>query len=146
MIVSVYDDLNGWLTVRTTALSGIMKFVVQCKWVSVEHWTILEQGWAKYCDLSLASRSTINITSQRRSIISQSWGKMINNNNYYCSARCWQIMINYSAITKFNSCLSFDHCSFDQLKMSNHSLIARGIYVPFSHKNVVLIMHALSRI
>ena len=37
--------------------------------------------------------------------------------------------------------LSFNHCSFDQLKMSNHSLTAWGIDPPFSHKSVVSITH-----
>ena len=37
--------------------------------------------------------------------------------------------------------LSFDHCSFDQLKMSNHTLTARGTDLPFSHKSVVSITH-----
>ena len=45
-------------------------------------------------------------------------------------------------ITKFNNniVLSFDHCSFDQLKMSNHSLTAWGTDLPFSHKSVVSIV------
>ena len=34
-----------------------------------------------------------------------------------------------------------DHCSFDQLKMSNHSLKGRGSDLPFSHKSVVSIAH-----
>ena len=33
--------------------------------------------------------------------------------------------------------LSFDHRSFDQLKMSNNSLAARGTNLPFSDKSVV---------
>ena len=39
--------------------------------------------------------------------------------------------------------LSFDHCSFEQLKMSNHSLqTAWGTDLPFSNKSVVsIIMH-----
>ena len=37
--------------------------------------------------------------------------------------------------------LSFDHCAFDQLKASNHSLTARGTDSPFSHKSVVLMTH-----
>ena len=37
--------------------------------------------------------------------------------------------------------LSFDHRSFDQLNMSNHSLPARGTDPPYSHKNVVSITH-----
>ena len=35
--------------------------------------------------------------------------------------------------------LSLDHCSFDQLKTSKHSLAARGTDLPFSHKSVVSI-------
>ena len=37
--------------------------------------------------------------------------------------------------------LSFDHRSFDQLNMSNHSLSARGTDPPFSHKSVVSNTH-----
>ena len=37
--------------------------------------------------------------------------------------------------------LSFDHRSFDQLKMSNNSLTARGTDLPFSHKSVVSVTH-----
>ena len=40
---------------------------------------------------------------------------------------------------EFNNC-PIDHGSFDQLKMSNHSLRARGTDLPFSHKSVVSIM------
>ena len=47
----------------------------------------------------------------------------------------------YFAITEFNNCLSLDHCSFDQLKTSNHSLAARVTDLPFSHKSVVSITH-----
>ena len=37
--------------------------------------------------------------------------------------------------------LSFDHRSFDQLNVSNHSLPARETDPPFSHKSVVSITH-----
>ena len=37
--------------------------------------------------------------------------------------------------------LSFDHRSFDQLNMSNHSMPAWGTDPPFSHKSVVSITH-----
>ena len=37
--------------------------------------------------------------------------------------------------------LSFDHRSFDQLKMSNNSLTARGTDLPFSDKSVVSVTH-----
>ena len=44
-------------------------------------------------------------------------------------------------ITKFNNIvLSFDHCSFDQLKLSNHSLTGWGSDLPFSHDSVVSII------
>ena len=36
---------------------------------------------------------------------------------------------------------SYSHCSFDQPKMSNHSLTARGTNLPFSHKSVISIAH-----
>jgi len=49
----------------------------------------------------------------------------------------------YFAITKSSIIiiivLSFDHHSFDQLNMSNHSLPARGTEPPFSHKSLVLV-------
>ena len=47
----------------------------------------------------------------------------------------------YFARAQFNNyCfIMFNHCSFDQLKMSNHSLTARGTNLPFSHKSVVSI-------
>ena len=35
----------------------------------------------------------------------------------------------------------YSHCSFDQLKMSNHSLTTRGPDLPFSHKSVISIAH-----
>ena len=37
--------------------------------------------------------------------------------------------------------LSFDHCSFDQLKLSNHSLTGQGGDLQFSHESVVSIVH-----
>ena len=37
--------------------------------------------------------------------------------------------------------LSFDHRSFDQLKMSNNSLTARGTNLPFSDKSLVSATH-----
>ena len=37
--------------------------------------------------------------------------------------------------------LSFDRCSFDQLKLSNHSLTGRGSDLPFSHESVASIAH-----
>ena len=49
----------------------------------------------------------------------------------------------YFAITEFNNCFiiqSLNHCSFEQLNMSNHSLPVRGTDPPFSHKSVVSIM------
>ena len=35
----------------------------------------------------------------------------------------------------------FDHRSFDELNMSNHSLPAWGTDLPFSHESVISIMH-----
>ena len=37
--------------------------------------------------------------------------------------------------------LTFDHRSFDQLNMSNHSLPTRGTNPPFSYKSIVSITH-----
>ena len=37
--------------------------------------------------------------------------------------------------------ISFGHCSFDQLKMLNHSLTAQGTNLPFSHKSTVSTMN-----
>ena len=37
--------------------------------------------------------------------------------------------------------ISFGHCSFDQLKILNHSLTARGTDLPFSHKSTVSTMN-----
>ena len=39
--------------------------------------------------------------------------------------------------------LSFNHCSFDQLKMSNHYLTARGTTLPFLDKVVVSIIEII---
>ena len=49
----------------------------------------------------------------------------------------------YFAIIEFNNCfiISFDHCSFDQLNMSNHSLPAQGTDLWFSHNRIVSIRH-----
>ena len=49
----------------------------------------------------------------------------------------------YFAINKFNNKIvsSFNHCSFDQLNMPNHSLPAQGTNPPFSHKSVVSTTH-----
>ena len=55
----------------------------------------------------------------------------------------------YFAITEFNNCFiirpplpsQFSRGSFDQLKMSNQSLTARGTDLPFSHKSMLSITH-----
>ena len=82
-----------------------------------KHLTIIGGGWANYRDFSVASRSVIRL---RNIIDRQDTDKS-----------------QYFAITEFNNCfiirspslsfiIIFGHCSFDQLKMSNHSLRARA--------------------
>ena len=84
-------------------------------WSQANKLTIIERGWVKYLSLSAVAR--------RRSLIcpSQRLRQIIDLRDI---EKSW-----YFAITEFNNIvLSFDHCCFNQLKMSNHSLTARGSF------------------
>ena len=68
---------------------------------------------------------------------------------YTCNNNTWSQLIS-ETLTNHNilqypssmTVLSLNHCSFDQLKMQNHSLMDWGTNLSFSHKSLVSIIIA----
>ena len=76
------------------------------KWIACKHLTIIGRGWAKYCDLSVASRSIICRSRRLRQIIDL---RDIDKSQYF-------------AITEFDNCFIIRSPSL--FLYLNHSLTA----------------------
>ena len=128
----VQEDLPGkcvshllHVSIPSLANKASLVQIVDSSILRITQVTIIERSWAKYSDVSVASRSIISRSRRLRQIIDL---RDTDKSRYF-------------ALTDINNCFIIRSPFFWSTKMSNPSLPARGTDPPFSHKSAVSITH-----